>query len=121
MSEITSTTHGINRQHRAVKRAMKPEENRSTTEMGDSPTNGGLRKSTSEPLLKLPYKAEESLRKRLKVLSVRPFISNSDRISEDVAMKISLLSTNHGASMLRSIPEFLSNSSLGINHRPYSC
>lgn len=120
VSEITSTTHAINRQHRAVKRAMKPEENRSTTEIGDSPTNGGLRKSTSEPLLKLPYKAEESLRKRLKVLSVPPFISNSDRISEDVAMKISLLSTNHGASMLRSIPEFLSNSSLGIKHRPYS-
>lgn len=120
VSDITSTTHGINRQHRAVKRAMKPE-NRPTTEIGDLPTMGGLRKSTSEPLLKLPYKAEESLRKRLKVLSVRPFMSNSDRISEEEAMKISLFPANHQASMLRSVPEFCSNSSLCRKHRPNTC
>lgn len=87
MSEIPSTRNGIHhQQHRPAKRSMNPE-NIQGTETAGLLSISGSEDGTSDTLLKTPYETEECLRKRPRVLSVRPYISDSDINSDGEAMK----------------------------------
>lgn len=80
MSEIPSTRNDIHhQQHRPV--------NIQGTETAGLLSISGSEDGTSDTLLKTPYKKEECLQQRPRVLSVRPYISDSDINSDGEAMK----------------------------------
>lgn len=88
MSEIPSTRNGIHhlQPSRPVKRSMNPE-NGQREETAELLSISGSEDCTSDTLLKTPYGTEECLRKRPRVFSVRPYISESDVNSDGEAMK----------------------------------
>lgn len=94
MSETPSTRNGIHhQQHRPAKRSMNPE-NRQGTETAGLLSFSGSEDGTSETLLKTPYETEECVRKRPRVLSVRPCVSDSDINSDGEALKNYVLIIN---------------------------
>lgn len=112
VSEITPTTSGIHRQqHRAVKRAMNPEgSNTAETDLTKCSSEG----ETSDTVPKTPYQTEECLPKRPKVLSLSPFISESDVNSDGEALKDYVIPVGDGFK-INKLGEFVPNA-LGKKH-----